>query len=50
MGITGIIINNFSEIIAMSVCGFVGYNLGVWKERKLAWLQLNPLRLFKRKA
>lgn len=50
MGVTGIIINNFSEIIAMSVCGLVGYNLGVFKERKLPNIHLNPFRLFRRKA
>lgn len=50
MGITGIIINNFSEVVAMATVAFAFYNIGVFKERKLPNVHLNPLRLFRRKA
>lgn len=48
MGVTGIIINNFSEIIAMGVMFFAGYNVGWLKYKYLPNVHLNPLRWFKR--
>ncbi len=50
MGVTGIIINNFSEIIAFGTIAVAFYNVGYFKHKYIPNVHLNPLRLFRRRA